>query len=220
MFENYTFLHRSESSLAGTGIGKTMLNLIRREIAAVLRLLLSEVCENSSFIELGGNSLSAIALVNDCRQSSATLDLESVLTTTSLTALLKSSVFEENRRKPIKNKPRHAFKKTLFTVEQSSRYSGTSLRVLKRAPIPHVHLSFIQGGQRQPGSNIIHYYQTYKVSHFSAIKKAWREVSESEPIFRTTLIFTKKTEFLSNKMWHHLFGPKLSWKASICLRRK
>jgi hypothetical protein len=171
-----------------------MLEIIRFETAAVLGLSILDVCDSSSFIGLGGNSLLAISLVNGCKRDGVILDLESVLTATSLTDLSKSSRFEEGR---------HESKKTPFKNEQNSRCSGVSFglsnsvaidtvtinhastRVLDWAPIPHMQLSFIHGGQRQAGSNIIHYYETYNIKHRSIIKKAWRKVIESEPIFRT-----------------------------------
>ncbi|TVY93795.1 Nonribosomal peptide synthetase, partial [Lachnellula willkommii] len=170
-----------------------------KETAAALGLSILDVLESSSFIELGGNSMSAIALVNGCRRNGVILDLESVLTATSLTALLLSSTSRQTENKISRKKSKNGFKKAPFSIEQDSRDSSSGLRTLEQAPVPHMLLSFIQGGQRKPGCNIIHYYQTYDISHLSTIKRAWREVIESEPIFRTIFILHKDNGTLTQQ---------------------
>ncbi|KAJ8069778.1 hypothetical protein OCU04_000194 [Sclerotinia nivalis] len=195
-----------------------MLDLIKHETAEVLELSTSDVCENLSFVELGGNSLSAIALVNGCRRDwGLILDFKSVLTTPSLTDLSKSARWEKRLCRPKKDSSENAPKKSLFMVEQRSKYSGSSLeasknvvveavdthhsatRVLGLAPVPHMHLTFINGGQRQPGTNIIHYYETYDVRHLSTVKKAWMEVIESEPIFRVNFTLYEENGTLTEQ---------------------
>lgn len=181
----------------------TMLDVIKYETAGVLNLSTSNLCGSFNFVELGGNSLSAIALVNGCRQNwELILDFKSVLTASSLVDLAGLARWEKGPCRPQRSSSEHISKRRMFNAEQNLEQFEKSLviskrvkteaiethhstiRVLEQAPIPHMHLNFIHGGQRQPGTNIIHYYETYNIKYLFALKKAWMEVVQSEPIFR------------------------------------
>lgn len=50
-------------------------------------------------------------------------------------------------------------------------------------PLTEMQLLFISGSLRQPGTNVIVHSETYKTEDMPALKAAWRQVVESEPIF-------------------------------------
>ncbi|RAL63968.1 hypothetical protein DID88_003156 [Monilinia fructigena] len=53
--------------------------------------------------------------------------------------------------------------------------------------------SFMHSYQRQPGSNIISFYETYSSANIPIMKMAWKTVIESEPVFRTVFDHDRAT---------------------------
>jgi len=65
----------------------------------------------------------------------------------------------------------------------SLRTRDASLSTLSLEPLTEMQLIFIRGSLRQPGTNVIIHSETYKTDNIPALKEAWRQVIESEPIF-------------------------------------
>ncbi len=53
------------------------------------------------------------------------------------------------------------------------------------AELTEIQISLIHGTIKTPGTNIIHYYETYLPNQIPRMKHAWKQVLQNEPIFRT-----------------------------------
>ena len=173
-----------------------MSNLIVAEIALILGISISDVNVNQSFVQLGGNSLSALTLIAACRRRGLGISMTSILGSPSVKSLLddiapfvettkfyqNSSrvVLVENRCRNSPRKKRKVVPEIAPKLQPSQRLEGP-----KTCPIPNMQLSLIYGSQKTPGANIIEYIEVHRPENVSSLKRGWRMIVESEPIFRT-----------------------------------
>jgi hypothetical protein len=195
---------------------------LRRKVADVLKIKTSEFSLKSSFIELGGNSLSAIALANALRETALHLNVGSILTAHSLldlaTQLSKqdsarhsnytatSSLFKRQfagvvgpagnsiALEPLRKKP-----KIIPHGEAGGFGSASYESRLFSAPITHIQLTLIHDGQSKTGTNMIYYGETYRLRDLPSVKNAWKDVVQSEPIFRTNFRLDSKRGLLEEQ---------------------
>ncbi|KAG9230922.1 BcNRPS1, nonribosomal peptide synthetase [Amylocarpus encephaloides] len=150
-----------------------MLSLLRNEVAVILETSSSSLSLESSFIELGGNSFSAIALRNSCKTHGIDLSVKSILTAPNILSLVEEA------------KPLHDLVPFAHQGYEGEREGYLDSNYKQNAPITQMQLALIQGGERYPGSNIIHYCEIHPLHKLPALKSAWKKVVESESIFRT-----------------------------------
>ncbi|KAF2192164.1 nonribosomal peptide synthase GliP-like protein [Zopfia rhizophila CBS 207.26] len=174
----------------------------------LLDLPLISIDKCSSFVNLGGHSLLAVKLSAACKKDGIHLPITNILLSNSLTELCASATTTllppcspcspTARRKSIQERslldtpPRSPCSPTftrrksvqeslLFDVQESSPQHSPSTA----SSMTEMQLSFLHSYKKNPGTNIINFYETYNTRDVPQMKAAWRTVIESEPIFRT-----------------------------------
>lgn len=188
-------------------------DLIINEISQALNIPVPEIDQAASFIQLGGHSLLAVAIAAACKWQGLLLSVESILRSQSIFQLLGCAVpippslnaqsaapLEPTRRSSLQHdfdiKPVETG--TIFQAEPCStncapvpavarpiRYTGN------RTLMTEMQSSLIHGSQNQPGTNVISLYETYYPKDVPVMRRAWKAVIESEPIFRTAFDFSE-----------------------------
>ena len=178
------------------------------EISLLLNSLSSDIDLSASFVQSGGDSLSAIALVSACRRHGIDLDVGLILSSPSISDLLESGL---TYRLPTENTCSNTWPQSDFELQEemmspSRTCADSEIATLEDIypqckaldtsrpstsqayPITEMQLSLLQSSQTDPGTNVITYYETYRPRDIPAMKRAWKAVIDSEPIFRTAFI--------------------------------
>lgn len=219
LFDRRSFLSVFENSSGDcTGhvmeyltIPSKMQGLVLTEICQVIGIAGLNINLNASFLQLGADSLSAIALASACKRHSLHLSVESILRCTTILDLLacvipvplssdlgsdtspKSSANSILNSKPRGNPKEEGSAQTCAVFHEEPKQARSV--PVPAVPIPsqmtgintemtEMQLSLIHGSQNKPGTNVISFFETYLSRDVPVMKTAWREVIESEPIFR------------------------------------
>ena len=174
-------------------------SLVLQEICSTLGITSAALDLNAGFVELGGHSISAVDLASVCKCQGIHLPVEDILLSNTIAELLGSAKWTANsptnEEMPLSS-TRSALKRPaepalgpLTKRQQTSLHPHTALDSPLtgfQAPMTEMQLVFMQGSQANPGTNTISFYETYQTRDVSIMKRAWKTVIESEPIFRTT----------------------------------
>lgn len=183
--------------------------LVLTEICHVLRIPCSQIDLNSSFVQLGGHSLSAVQLSSACKWHGLALTVESILLSKSILyltscvsrnslshlpwiAVEEPSVVSLTTNLEDNNQTREEFNEITPSNPDSSNItfsleSTTPPRNTRDcAPMTEMQLALVLGSQKRAGTNVIRVSETYHTRDIQVIKTAWMTVLMSEPIFRTT----------------------------------
>lgn len=194
--------------------------LILSHLCSILEILPTKVDMDSNFISLGGHSLMAIKLSKACKKDGLALSIPSILLSPTLTQLIESAT--ETRSTPsttiLKNthdlntpvsstRLTHERRMSLSrTMPFNKHATSTSTSTLSITEMQH---SFMHSYQRQPGSNIISFYETYSTADIPTMKMAWKTVIDSEPVFRTIFDHERATATYSKQplpfIWDEVF---------------
>ncbi len=184
---------------------------ILTELSILLGIPLSSIDLNASFIQVGGNSLSATALIAACKLHGVFLDLEWIYLSPTITDLLRLSVQTYSLEEPepyvslrTQYKALLSIPDGMTTTTETDAYPNAaqnndtyqchkSARLgpidgIESYPMTEIQLSLIHGSQKTPGTNVIHYHETYQTCDIPAMKAAWEQVWRSEPIFQTEFV--------------------------------
>lgn len=188
---------------------ETTTELTLRGISSVLSIPVIDIDLQSSFIQLGGHSLSAINLVSACISHGIQLDIKTILTSPTISALLEcangilplSTIKSDVSCEPIHHlraneaiclKPALLSPKTSDATTLEYAYARREILQLATTdrrqgyPMTEMQLCLTHGSRKHLGRNIIRYYETYRPKIVPGLKQAWKSVIQSEPIFRTT----------------------------------
>lgn len=188
-----------------------MYSRILLEISLLLEIPISDIDFNASFVQLGGNSLSAIILSRTCRGYRIDLNVETILSSARIADLLSVSVEASSSGDPNgwvshNTRPKSLSDKSDGLINTSKTYSIPEAAVQEEPnscyevqhvpsspktqtfPMTEMQLILMYGSQNDGRVNIIKYYETYPSHSIPAVKHAWRIVVDSEPIFRTTFV--------------------------------
>lgn len=164
-----------------------------------------------TFLSLGGHSLSAVKLASLCKQRGVRLLVDRILRSTSLLEIYESAeLLDPNpSRELVENDEDDWLDQVDATgidfridVRQPWDSSGSSDLDASETPsspltehsadeesvmIPasETQLSLIHGSVKNPGTNIIRHFETYRPEHVPAVKAAWMKLFAQEPILRT-----------------------------------
>ena len=186
-----------------------MQELVLREVCLALDIPRSTINVESNFTELGGHSLSAICIISACKSHGIFLSAESILLCETIAEMIQqakpmaTSPLDERAylQSAISNdslKPAFSVKRTAATslgpaakrLHTSCSAVTTSLASpsssFPRIPMTEMQLSLIGGGQANPGTNVISFFETYQMKDIPTMKRAWKAIIELEPIFRTS----------------------------------
>ncbi|ESZ95931.1 BcNRPS1, nonribosomal peptide synthetase [Sclerotinia borealis F-4128] len=192
--------------------------LILSHLCSILELSTTKVDLDSNFVGLGGHSLMAIKLSKACKKDGLTLSIPSILLSPTLTQLIESATETRaiSSTNILKNshdlntpvsptRSSHERQISFSRTTPSNRYA-TSASNLSITEMQH---SFMHSYQRQPGSNIISFYETYSSANVPIMKMAWKTVIDSESIFRTIFDHDKATATHSKQplpfVWDEIF---------------
>ena len=189
-----------------TIILKTIYDLLHRYITTSERAL--------SFLESGGDSLTALHLAVACKRNGIILPASVILQSKSITELLDRAelwpTFMLMQRvapsEPCLNGGfgcqhdcgyscgRHKRRRitlslenhAILTKEMRPLGQATIAPESDEATVTEMQLALINGSAKAPGTNIVSFLQTYDAQDIPAMKQAWKDALESESIFRTT----------------------------------
>ena len=186
--------------------------LILEKIGAALNVSPLDIDIHSSFVRLGGHSLSAIQLVAACKDHGYQLSIKVILTSPSIHALLE---YAQSQPKEWNVPPQvgtevaaGGTKRRTFSISipleecmikdgrdgepPNDQPSQDTVQFCEtdNFPMTEMQLSLVHGSIKRSGTNLIRYFETYHSKDISRMKRAWRSVIHSEPIFRTKFVIT------------------------------
>lgn len=183
-------------------------SLILSHLCSILELPTTKVDLDSGFVGLGGHSLMAIKLSKACKKDGISLSIPSILLSSNLTQLIESateirSTLSSNILKnthdlntPVSpTKMSHEHHISLSRPISAHRFAASTSNV----SVTEMQHSFMHSYQRQPGSNIISFYETYTSVDIPTMKMAWKTVIDSEPVFRTVFDHDRATATYSKQ---------------------
>jgi len=152
-------------------------DILLQELGIQLRVAISKIDCSSSFVCLGGDSLSAIRLVSACRLYDVNITVGQVLTCSSIFDLI-----EHAEKNPVQRGRKRSLAATSSIQPSGAETSGSDTTSMQNA--------LLYGSKVLPGENIIHYFETYATLDISRVKSAWEQVVALEPLFRTKFVST------------------------------
>lgn len=192
---------------------KNPADVLLEELASILGLQQAELNLSLSFVEQGGQSLSAVKLSTACRRRGCRLSVEKILKAETIAQLVRAASRAprplkvqpqtqngQSPRSPVLNRSPLAVRsrrlsKSLAKVPNSPMspmsptflptLSGSQLEDVRDASLTEMQLSLIRGSLLDSTSNIISFYETYRSVDIPVIKKAWQELVRQELIFRS-----------------------------------
>jgi gliotoxin/aspirochlorine biosynthesis peptide synthetase len=207
--------------------------LVLREVCHALGVSRLSIDINSNFTELGGHSLSAIGVVSACRSNGVRLSVESILLSENISeiiqqakpmatsslderAFLQATTAKDSSKLSCAGKrgaeislgpaaKRLHIPSSTFTTSLAP-FSSSSIRI----PMTEMQMSFVGGGQANPGTNVISLFETYCTKDIPQMKRAWRAIMESEPIFRASFDVSKGKANLVLQPTH-----RFSWTETV-----
>lgn len=63
-----------------------------------------------------------------------------------------------------------------------------------------MQLALLYGSQKNPGTNIINYHESYHPEDLPILKRAWKALVEAEPIFSTRFTITDGRGYLTENV--------------------
>ncbi|KAL6834298.1 acetyl-CoA synthetase-like protein [Trichoderma sp. SZMC 28015] len=168
------------------------------QIGAMVDIPASNIGMDQTFIEIGGNSLSAVKLAAICRQHGVQLSVESVLGSRDVASILNSAVQATPKSAtPVpdtlsstddddeRDDSDYISEGTSTDSNDSDMSLPSDSNPEKHTPMTEMQLALIYGTQRYPARNIINYFETHPPHRLSVLRRAWETVIRMEPIFRT-----------------------------------
>jgi amino acid adenylation domain-containing protein len=149
------------------------LNAIRAallpEIAFELHIPIHNIHPDSNFVRNGGDSLSAIRIVSSCRSKGLNISTSMLFTSISIDDLV------------------HQIASVVRTQLQCTRPAQKRPRLVeyRSCQATSTQLSFLHGSESHRGRNNIRYYESYNTKDITVVKRAWKTIVITEPIFRT-----------------------------------
>ena len=221
----------SPSNATMTRTKATVLSLV----AILLQTPVYSIDLNSSFVQIGGNSSTAISLINACRLQGISLELGWILSGCTLADLfdkcvqvrsIKCSSQEQchqsnNSRRllfELSGERRLSLEPKQISNATSSYQVSSQNNILLSSegsaavtyPITEMQLSFIHGHEMDRNLNVISYCEIYRPADLEYMKAAWRTVLNAEPIFRTHFVLSEgKGRMIEAAV------PQFSWSENI-----
>ena len=204
-------------------------------VASLLQTPIYSIDLNSSFVQIGGNSSTAISLINACRLQGIALELGWILSGCTLADLFDKCVQVKNFNCPPQGQCHQSnnSRRLLFGLSGERRLSlktnqisngtlsdqgSSQTKILfssegSRAvtyPVTEMQLSFIHGHEMDRSLNIISYCEIYRPADLKHMKAAWKTVLDAEPIFRTQFVLSE-----GKGRMIELAVPHFSWSERI-----
>lgn len=207
--------------------------IVVEELCSLLGVPALNLDHGSSFLSLGGHSLSAVRLAGLCKKRGVRLFVDRIIRSNSLSEIIQSAELQETSpqvHQPIPEPVVNAndwldqveaagvdfridirrqwdLSSGRTSSEQppaavvSTRSTTHSANVAALVPASELQLSLIHGSVKNPGTNIIQHFETYRPEDVPVMKEAWRKVFELEPILSTRYSADFLPQRTSNYEW-------------------
>ncbi|RYC63450.1 hypothetical protein CHU98_g2785 [Xylaria longipes] len=180
--------------------------VVMQHISHVLGMAVEDLSLDASFISQGGHSLLAIKLASRCRASGIEIAVGTTLLAQTLQEILNIAtvtqdtlssveVVEAMGNEELFTNSTHTldFNKSMTmgtATEVDSASNGKSDCAGKEVTLTEMQLSFIHSFINKPGTNVISFYETYKMADIPSVRAAWKRAVEAEPIFKLSFATT------------------------------
>ena len=175
--------------------------VILQGLHVVLGAKENEIDGSTSFITLGGDSLTAIKLASYCRERNVPLSVREILHSGRIDQLAEhaatctfpnglpspaTTADTQSRCSPAplsitECNPPHQLP---TTPPETSALSTSQTNALYLEELTEMQNCFLHGSRKNPDLNIIRFSQTYRFNDLSAVQRAWKTVIELESIFQ------------------------------------
>lgn len=164
-------------------------------ISSLLHVHPTELSHTCSFVAQGGSSIDAVTLSQVCKKSGIILSVQDIMRSLSITDIVHAASLQPSDD-TINSQS------TSLSITPSRNHS--CIQNPGKYPVTDMQLTFINGSEARPGTNIIQHQQPCVPERIPLLKQAWKTVLEAEPIFRTNfrledgighLIDTEKSVF-------------------------
>ena len=184
-----------------------MEGIVLSEFAKSLEIPKDTIKPDSTFYQLGGDSITALAVSAACKQRGVSVDVSSILRSESISDILGNAkllspqtgtVTPKDDLKKIDNTSVRGLDQTVSSgrastdkyqhiptstgiskQERSGRGSGVgSCKTMKLQSLLALET------RERPGNNVISYFQESSPARIPTLKRAWQKVIQSEPMFR------------------------------------
>lgn len=188
-------------------------DIVLEEVSSLLSLSPEQCNLSASFLQHGGQSLSAIRLSKSCKKRGCRLSVGKILKSSSMHQMMRAACMMPDtlgaepaglkiptaKASPNSTKmtPRRTRRLSevypempaspispVITAHAKAHSVIAEHDTIKEGPLSEMQLSFVHGSMAKPGSNLIRYHETYKTADLPKIKSAWRQLTRLEPIFR------------------------------------
>ena len=179
---------------------------IIRELARELAIPQSCVKPNANFYQLGGDSMTALALSAACKQNGILVPVTSILMSSTISDLLNNAKLLSGAAEdriiytPQSDSSSHTTNTNLGPKTGHSKVStlnskeirDCSGRIINRGngtcqPTRLQNILALESRDK-PGMNVISYFRHYKPQVIPDLRRAWLKVMQSESIFQSTIM--------------------------------
>ncbi|KAK5656406.1 hypothetical protein OQA88_4787 [Cercophora sp. LCS_1] len=133
------------------------------------------------FVNLGGNSLTAVSISSFLRSFGARIRPRDILLCGSIRELI--SICRQNRQEN----------------EEQTRIPTLSYDTPRTGPMTKAQSQLLYASNTTPGTGIIQAFFTFPTDHLPALKRAWKATLESESIFQMVFDLPQRTQSLDEK---------------------
>ncbi|PVI02684.1 putative nonribosomal peptide synthase GliP-like protein [Periconia macrospinosa] len=229
-----------------------MESIILSQLSKELNLPTTEISPQSTFNSIGGDSITALRISDSCKRLGVLISISSIFTSQDIAELLRSGTWAVDQIVPGPHENGnfdHASRDTGasrllqvgtdrssgFRLSHASDFDNTNEIVPSRQKserhdarkatrMMSLQSFLVSDTLAHPGNNIISYFQEHPPARVPALREAWQQVIQSEPIFRTVfkddIFWDGKVAFFSwseaTLIDEHQFEEELQ---SICAPR-
>jgi len=181
---------------------QSKLTVLKIAISKAIPQNASEIPDDCSFFELGGNSLAALKVMSYLRKNNMRLGIRDLFNQPSIRAV--SSAIDE-----------HSLKKTTTTIKsiESKDEAISHKHGLDVGPMTFLQAKMIQASLKTPGANTmllrIHIPHQDTALDTAGLRESWRKVFNKYTIFRTTFDLKNDLQYAARS------GLELDWSEEV-----
>ncbi|KAJ5375404.1 AMP-dependent synthetase/ligase [Penicillium concentricum] len=183
----------------------------------------TSITPDSTFFQLGGNSIIALSTAAACRQQGIALTVGDILSSETVSGIVRAAkstlIFDgaHSVQSPTLIETSSSASPFEFIARNSSEVEPRNRGQIQFISSPYqrptqciaqteMQILLVSGSKRAPGTNVISYYQEVAPMEIPRLKQAWQAVIETEPIFHAAF---DEDQLLERKFF------MLSWSETI-----
>ena len=165
------------------------------------------LCLEKSFVQLGGHSLAALVLSTALPENGISISVPSILTSASIQDFIQQVEARQTLQLPtsptsisgddisnacLESNESNNWQSITLSAELEAEERPSKRFKVKNAATDHaeftkMQMSLVCGGLRSPGTNVIHFFDSYAPDIIPTMKRAWRLVLGTESLSRLEL---------------------------------